>query len=100
MATKKDTFDILTEKPTSKTQITKSRMLRYIKERGTEEDKAWFKTLCMKNMTKVKSNLDGKTREDINVKIVRDAFVTRFFGYLNETKKKEKKTFLDELKEL
>ena len=96
MASSKPTLNPLTDTPTSKTQITKPFMLAYIKsEKATEEDRKWFKELCIKNQQEKLNQLTNETYMDINIPVVRKAFCDRFYPNLNG--KKEKATFFDEI---
>ena len=85
-----------TDIPSSKTQITKQFMLGYIKEKGTEADKAWFKKIANDYKIERTSKLDGKTYQDIDIKPVRQAFCDRFFPQLN----KSSNSFFDEVNNL
>lgn len=101
MATSKPTLNPLTDKPTSKTQVTKPFMLAYIRcEKATDEDRAWFKALCKKEESRKMfvNPFNNEEYEDINVPVVRKEFIERFFPQLNA--KKQKKTFLEEIEDL
>lgn len=101
MASSKPTLNPLTDTPTNKTQITKPFMLAYIKsERATDEDRAWFKALVSNpaNQKEQVNQLDGKPYIDIDIPVVRKAFIDRFFPQLNA--KKTKLSFIDEIMSL
>mgnify|MGYP003294530183 CR=1 FL=1 len=101
MASAKPTLNPLTETPTNKTQVTKPFMLAYIKsELADEEDRAWFKSLCVKHKVMKVTNLGGEEKEypDIDIPEVRKAFCERFFP--NLVAKKKTKSFFDEILDL
>ena len=98
MASSKPTLNPLTDIPTSKTQVTKPFMLAYIKsEKATDEDRAWFKALVAdpKNQKEQVNQLTGETYLDIDIPVIRKAFIDHFFPQLNA--KKGKKSFIDEI---
>lgn len=101
---KKTTLNPLTDTPENLTQVTKSFMLLYIKEKGKPADKKWFKELCgnPEYQKPFKSNLTGQEKIDIDIKKVREAFCERFFPNLLEAKKKKanNKSFLDLVNDL
>ena len=76
----------------TRADLTENSMLKFIKENGTAEDKAWFKQLCKANKVMKETKKDGK-RETIVLKVVRDEMMKRFFT-------KEKIGFFDELENL
>lgn len=85
------------EKPDKIVRITKDYMRDYIQyQANTEENKAWYLALCKANT--VDKMKDGKTYKDINVSVVRKAFVDKFFPEL--LKKETEETYLDELEKL
>lgn len=101
MASSKPTLNPLTDIPTNKTQVTKPFMLAYIKsEKATDADRAWFKALVAdpKNQKEQVNQLTGETYLDIDIPVIRKAFIDRFFPQLNA--KKGKKSFIDEIMEL
>lgn len=96
MASSKPTLNPLTDTPTNKTQITKPFMLAYIKcEKATDEDRKWFKELCVKHQKMKVNPLDNSEYMDIDIPEVRKAFCDRFYPNLNG--KKEKLSFFDEI---
>jgi hypothetical protein len=80
-----------TDTPNKKSQITKDFMLGYIRFKGTEEDREWFKAVVNKNV-KEKSDESGATTEaennktstgkEIDLKKIRSEFCQRFFPHL------------------
>ena len=101
MASSKPTLNPLTDKPTNKTQITKPFMLAYMKsEKATAEDRAWFKKI-VSDPANQKEQINQLTSEpyiDIDIPVVRKAFVDRFYPNLNA--KKSKKSFIDDILDL
>lgn len=96
MASSKPTLNPLTDTPANKTQITKPFMLAYIKcEKATDEDRKWFKELCVKNQKMKVNPLDNSEYMDIDIPEVRKAFCDRFYPNLNG--KKQKLSFFDEI---
>ncbi len=101
MASSKPTLNPLTDTPTNKTQITKPFMLAFMKsEKATDEDRRWFKALVTNpdNQKEQVNQLNGETYMDIDIPVVRKAFVDRFFPQLNA--KKQSKSFIDEIADL
>ncbi len=102
MASTKKTLNPLTDKPTSKTDVTKPFMLAYMKSGlASQEDIAWFKKIVAnpENHKEYISSLDGKAYTDIDIPKVRKQFCARFFPHLNE-KKKANMSFIDSILEL
>ena len=99
---KKTTLNPLTDTPENRTQLTKSFMYLYVKEKGKPADKKWFKELCgnPEYQKPFKSNLTGEEIIDIDVKKVRDEFCKKFFPNLNRKKKEDKKSFLEMVNDL
>lgn len=85
MAKKRQELDPKTEKPKQKSDLTKTYMLGYIKEHGTDEDKAWFKELVRNNKVMKKSALDGKEYPQLDLAPTRQAYCERFFPNLLKT---------------
>lgn len=99
MASAKPTLNPLTDTPTNKTQITKPFMLAYIKsEKATDEDRKWFKALCVQYKEEKVNQFDQSTYMDINIPEVRKAFCERF--YPNLVGKKQKVSFFDSIMDL
>lgn len=94
----KSILNPLTDTPTSLTQLTKNFMLQYIKAKGTDEEKAWFKELCNAHAVQRTNNLNGKTTKALSLQPVHRAFAEKYFPQL--LRKKQGKTFFDELDEL
>lgn len=84
MAKKKlPTLNPLTENPTKKTQLTKDFMLAYIKAKGTEKDKHWFKELVKECTIEKENKLKGKNIvKGLDMKTMRNEFAERFFPNL------------------
>lgn len=84
---KAKTLNPLTDEPTKKTELTKDFMLTYIKVKGTEEDKKWFKEEVKKYTVEKYINLkEGKKVKGLDLKPLRNEFADRFFPNLNKTK--------------
>lgn len=101
MASSKPTLNPLTDKPTSKTQITKPFMVAYMKsDKVTDADIAWFKTVVSnpENQKEYKDQLHGTVYTEIDIPKVRQEFIKRFYPNLNA--KKGKKTFIEEIMDL
>ncbi len=94
----KSMLNPLTDTPTSLTQLTQSFMLQYMRAKGSDEEKAWFKELCNANALQRTNNLNGKPTQVLSLQPVRRAFAEKYFPQL--LKKKQGKTFFDELNEL
>lgn len=100
MASSKPTLNPLTDKPTSKTQITKPFMLAYIKcEKATDADREWFKEIVSNpaNHKVYFDQIHQRDYTDIDIPKVRKMFCERFYPNLLARKKKENKTFIDEI---
>ena len=101
MASSKPTLNPLTDTPVNKTQITKPFMKAFIKsEKATDEDRAWFKKIVLDSAYQKEcvNQLTNEKYTDINIPMVRDEFVKKFFPQLNEKKKTQ--SFIDEIAEL
>ena len=86
------------EKPDKIVRITKDYMRDYIQyQANTEENKAWYLALCKAN-TVDKLDKNGKPYKDINVSVVRKAFVDKIFPEL--LKKDTEETYLDGLERM
>ena len=98
------TLNPMTDTPTSKTQITKSFMLAYMRsEKATAKDRKWFKDFCnnQENKMTVTSNLPGvDPKTDINLKKLRVAFCEKYYPNLVAPRGNRNKSFLDLVDEL
>lgn len=84
---KAKTLNFLTEEPTKKTELTKDFMLTYIKIKGTEEDKKWFKARVKEHTIEKENRFKaGETVKGLDLKPLRNEFADRFFPNLNKTK--------------
>ena len=84
----------------SKSQLTKNNMLAFMREEPKEEIE-WFVNLMRNNQVEKKSNLDNKTVNGYDMKVVREEFAKKYFYEISqEYKDKNKKTFDDELEDL
>lgn len=82
--------------PTSLSNLTKEIMFEYIKDKGTDEDKAWFKKLIHDHWTDQKKTPNGSVGQGIDdIQKVRKAFAERFFDSLLEKKPSKGKSYLD-----
>ena len=102
MAQAKPTLNPLTDVPKDKNDVTKPFMLAYMKsEKATAEDRAWFKGIVSNpaNQKQYKNQLNGEEYTDIDIPVVRKAFCERFFPNIL-AKKKDKKSFIDEILDL
>jgi transposase-like protein len=79
---KKTTLNPLTDTPANKTQITKDFMLAYVRAKGTQKDKAWFKELAHNCVIEKVNKLNNKKGQGFDMKKMRDEFVLRFFPNL------------------
>lgn len=94
--------DLKTNPPTSKRDLTKENMLKFIKNHGSAEDKKWFVDLMNTNKLNKVSNLDGKPVVGYNLGVIREEFARKFFEDLSSKSKKggkakKKPSFEDEL---
>ena len=60
-------------------------MLAYVRAKGTEEDKAWFKELVHNCTIEKVNKLNDKNGQGFDIKKMRDEFVLRFFPNLSVT---------------
>ena len=95
----KSNLNPLTDTPSTLTQVTQGFMLEYIKAKGSDEEKQWFKKLCNANIIKKKNGLTGEEVDALDTKVVRREFVAKYFPHLVKQKKKGV-TFLDMVNEL
>lgn len=88
MAKKKlPTLNPLTDTPTKKTELTKDFMLTYIKVKGNEEDKQWFKEKVKEYTIEKENKLKGKELiKGLDITSLRNEFANRFFPNLNKAK--------------
>lgn len=94
----KSMLNPLTDTPASLTQLTEHFMLQYIRAKGSDEEKAWFKELCHANAVQRTNNLNGKTTKALSLPPVRRAFAEKYFPQL--LRKKQGKNFFEELDDL
>lgn len=101
MAGTKKTLDPRTEKPETKTEVTKKFMELYMETVATAEDVEWFIGVIENpdNRKMYTNKLNGEKYEDINIPKVRELFCARFYSYLN-AKKKTNMSFTDRIKAL
>jgi len=101
MASAKKTLNPLTDTPMNKVEVTKPFMLAYMREKSTDEDKAWFKKIVSdkKYQKEYVNRLNGQPYIDIDIPEVRKEFIKRFFPQLNARKEKNK-TFIDSILDL
>lgn len=80
-------------------QITQEFMLGYIKQKKiSNEDRKWFKELCLENKKEVTRGNSTFTVLDISP--VRKGFAEKFFSDIEFGKKPKKPSFFDELDSL
>lgn len=98
MAGTKKTLDPRTDKPESKTEVTKKFMMLYMETVATAEDIDWFCEIIQKpeNRKMYTNKLNGEKYEDIDIPKVREQFCSRFYSYLN-AKKKTSMSFTDRM---
>lgn len=81
------TLNPLTDTPKKKTELTKDFMLAYIKTKGNEEDKQWFKQKVKEYTIEKDNKLKGKAKvKGLNIMPLRNEFANRFFPNLNKVK--------------
>lgn len=95
----KTTLNPLTDTPKNLTRITQDFMLEYIKAKGTDEDKEWFKQMIEKNTVIKIDKKTNKEEKHLSNKDAKRAFAERFFPEL-VTKKKEKNNFFSAVENL
>ena len=95
----KNNLNPLTDTPDTLTPLTKDFMLEYVKVKGTEEDKEWYKKVCNSNIVKKKNNFTGQETDGVDYKVVRHEFAKRFFPHLLKPQKKGV-SYLDLVNEL
>lgn len=84
--------------PETLRECSKDFMLLYVKEKGTDEDKQWFKTLCLSNIITRENKGTQKKTQDIDIAVVRRAFCERFDEFKDLLPHEE--SFIDILKKL
>ena len=101
MAGTKKTLDPRTQKPETKTEVTKKFMELYMETVATAEDVEWFIGVIENpdNRKMYTNKLNGEKYEDINIPKVREQFCARFYPSLN-AKKKTNLSFTDRIKAL
>ena len=90
----------LTDVPTSRSDLSLTFMLGYVKEKGTKEDKDWYIKLVEKNIENKVCHLPqakGKKTPTPNIAVIREEFCKRFFPQFVSTKKNQ--SYLDLVKE-
>ena len=99
--------DLKLNPPKKKTELTKTNMLKFIKEYGSVEEKKWFIELLEKNTLKKKNNLKGGAEiEGYDLPVIREEFAKAFFPDISSYEKNKKKknshkpTFADEIEQL
>lgn len=78
----------LTDAPSKMNDLTKDFMLQYIKTKGTEADKKWYKGICAENKIERENTLpttNGKKVSTYDFPVIRKAFAERFFPNLIKT---------------
>ena len=98
MATKRATLNPITDTPTNKSYITKDFMLCYMEKVADKSGKEWFKALVFDNMIEKKNSLTGENTTTPNWKVIKNAFIEKYFPNLN--KAKNKIDFIDRIKNL
>lgn len=84
---KRPTLNPLTDIPRRKTELTKDFMLAYIKAKGTEEDKIWFKEKVKQYTVEKDNKLRGEKKiKGLEITALRDEFAERFFPNLIKSK--------------
>lgn len=98
MASTKKTLDPRTDKPETKTEVTKKFMMVYMETVASQDDVEWFCDIIQKpEYRKMYTNkLNGSKYEDIDIPKVREQFCARFYPYLN-AKKKTNMSFTDRM---
>lgn len=84
----KQKLNPLTDTPTSLADLTKDFMLNYIKVKGTEKDKEWFKKTANKYKTEEENRVGngGKCFCISDIKALRQEYAERFFPQLLKSK--------------
>ena len=79
--------------------LSKGFMVTYIRDNGTDEDKAWFKEAVQRNTVARSNKLIGDFK-DINIKSLRTEFIERFDEFKNLSDSVKAKNFFDEVDNL
>lgn len=84
----KQKLNPLTDTPTSLADLTKDFMLNYVKTKGTEKDKEWFKKTANKYKTEKENRVGngGKCFGISDIKALRQEYAERFFPQLLKSK--------------
>lgn len=72
-----------TDTPEKILEVSKAFMTGYLKAKGTVDDKKWFAALVEKNLVERTIPTSGKKYRDYKLKVVRAAFIERFFPALS-----------------
>ena len=97
----KKELNALTDTPSALSDLTLGFMLDYVKAKGTQADKEWYKKTVnelwgTKYNNLAKANIEGVT----NIPELRRQFASKFFPNLLNKKRKSGKSYLDKVNAL
>lgn len=72
----------------NKKDLTKDFLIKFFNEKPAEE-KTWFKELCVNNRKQITNNLNGRSAESFDWKVIREEVCIKYFYDKSEASKKE-----------